>query len=331
MKVVITGATGNIGTSVIRSLEHDTHVEEVVGIARRRPALHPRKTRFVEVDVRTDDLDLCMRGAQAVVHLAWQLQPARRPERLHRINIDGTRRVLQASARAGVGALIVASSVGAYSEGPKDHRVDERWPTGGIPTSLYSRQKVTVERMLDHFEADHPEVRLVRMRPALVFKRDAASEIKRLFLGPFVPSALLRHDRIPLVPELPRLRFQAVHSHDVGEAVRRMLLSDAHGAYNLAAEPVLDSAELARAFHARRVPVSPAVLRGGVQAAYWLHLTPSHRGWVDLALGVPLMSSERAERELGWHPQHGATQALVELVDGMHDRAGMPTAPLAPA
>jgi UDP-glucose 4-epimerase len=331
MKIVITGATGNLGTSLLQALEDEPRVEEVVGIARRRPSIHPDKTRFVEMDVRADDLGAAFRGAHAVVHLAWQLQPARHPDRLHRVNVDGTRRVLEAAARTGVATLVVASSVGAYSEGPKEHRVDERWPTAGIPTSLYSRQKAAVERMLDHFEADHPGIRLVRVRPALVFKRDAASEIRRLFLGPLIPTAWLRPDRIPLIPDIPRLRFQAVHAHDVGDAMRRMLVSDAHGPFNLAADPVLDSAVLADTFHTRRVRVRPGWLRQGVQAAYRLHLTPTHLGWIDLALGVPLMACDRAERELGWHPAHTSTHALLELVDGMYAKAGLATAPLAPA
>lgn len=331
MKIVITGATGNLGTSAILALEDDPHVQEIIGVARRRPAFYPRKTRFVEADVAADELDACMRGAGAVVHLAWQLQPARPPDRLHRVNVDGTRRVLQAAVRAGVGSVVVASAVAAYSEGPKDHRVDEQWPTEGIPTSPYSRQKAIVERMLDHFDAEHPQVRLVRLRPALVFKRDAASEIRRTFIGPFVPTALMRRTRIPVVPDVPRLRFQAVHAQDVGEAIRRVLTGDAHGAYNLAAEPVLDAAELDRALGVRRVRLSPSVLRAGVRAAHWLRLLPSPRGWVDLALRAPLVSSERAERELGWQPEHSAIDALVELVDGMGEGAGMPTAPLAPA
>src|SRR3712207_7707011 len=49
--------------------------------------------------------------------------------------------------------------------------VDEAWPTGGVPSSYYGRHKAEVERRLDRFEAEAPEVRVVRMRPGLVFKR----------------------------------------------------------------------------------------------------------------------------------------------------------------
>ena len=114
--------------------------------------------------------------------------------------------------------LVYASSVGAYSRGPKDEEVDETWPTEGTPTSFYSRHKVAVEKQLDRFEAANPGTRVVRLRPALIFKDEAATEIRRLFVGPFLPNFLLRRNLLLALPRIERLRFQAVHSEDVGQA-----------------------------------------------------------------------------------------------------------------
>jgi UDP-glucose 4-epimerase len=174
--------------------------------------------------------------------------------------------------------------------------------------------------MLDHFEEDHPSVRVVRMRPALTFKRGAASEIRRLFLGPFVPSPLLRRGLVPIVPTHPNLRFQAVHSLDVGEAYRLAVTSDVRGAFNLAAEDILDGSELARLAGARAVRVPKRLLRMGADLTWRLHLQPSPPGWVDLGFGVPLMDSARARTELGWMPRRTATEALEELMRGMRER-----------
>jgi nucleoside-diphosphate-sugar epimerase len=70
------------------------------------------------------------------------------------------------------------------------------------------------------------------------------------------------------------------------------------------------------------------VLRHGVQAAWRLRLTPTDRGWVDLALGLPLMDTTRARTELGWVPHHSSIAALDDLLEGMREGMGMPTAPL---
>jgi len=330
MRVVITGATGNAGTSLVQVLAQDPAIDEIVGLARRRPQLEMPRTTWVSADVVSDDLFEHFRGADCVVHLAWLIQPSRVRETTRAVNVDGSRRVFEAVAAAGVPSLVHASSVGAYSPGPKDRFVDESWPTGGIRSSFYSRDKADVERILDAFEAEHPGVRVVRLRPGLIFKSQAASGIRRLFAGPLLPSPLLHRKLIPIVPAMERLRFQAVHSLDIGEAYHRAIVSDVRGAFNVAADPVLDPPELGRLLGARPVPVSPRVLRAAVTASWKLRLQPTPAGWLDIALGVPLMDVSRARRELGWTAKHTAGEALLELLEGMRRGDGADTAPLAP-
>jgi nucleoside-diphosphate-sugar epimerase len=220
--------------------------------------------------------------------------------------------------------------VGAYSPGPKDRLVDESWPTDGIETSFYARHKAAVERQLDRLEREQPALRIVRLRPGLIFKREAATEIRRLFGGPFVPGSLLHPALIPVVPDLPRLRFQAVHSLDVGDAYRRAIVNtDARGAFNVAADPVIGPPELGQVLRARPVKVPAAVLRAGAAAAYAVRLTPTEPGWLDMALAVPLMDCGRAQRELGWSAAHSSTDALSELLAGMRSGSDLDTPPLA--
>jgi len=331
MRVAVVGATGNVGTSVLEALAAEQAVGEVIAIARRPPAGSYPKATFAQADITTDDLTAVLRGADAVVHLAWAIQPSRDLAKLRRTNVDGSARVFRAVADAGVPALVHASSVGTYSPGPKDRLVDESWPTDGIPSSFYSRHKAEVERLLDRFEQEHPSVRSVRLRPALIFKRESAEEQRRLFAGPFVPSSLVRRGLIPLVPDVPRLRFQAVHSYDVGDAYRLAAAGDARGAFNVAAEPVIDPDALARLLHARKVPVPQSVLRGATSVTWKLRLQPSPPGWIDLALQTPLLDASRARNELGWSPRFTALQALEDVLRGMRDRAGADTPPLEPS
>ena len=329
MRVVVTGATGNVGTSVLHALARDPAVESIVGLARRMPAMRFPRTEWVRADVRTDDLVPIFRGADAVVHLAWAIQPSRDDEELRSINVDGSERVFRATADAGVGALVYASSIGAYSPGPKDRAVDESWPTEGIESSFYSKHKAVVERSLDRFERDHPEIRSVRLRPGLIFKGEAGTEIRRYFIGPFLPTSLVRPLLIPIVPDTERLRFQAVHSHDIGEAYRLAVVrDDARGAYNVAADPVLDPAELGRLLGARATRVPAAILRAGAAAAWRLRITPTPEGWLDMGLAVPVMDTSRIRSELGWEPRHTAGEALLELLDGIRERSYADTPPL---
>jgi nucleoside-diphosphate-sugar epimerase len=330
MRVVITGATGNVGTSVVEALGTDDQVEEIVGLARRLPDWRPPKTTWVAGDVTTSDLAAHFRGADAIVHLAWMFQPTHDPVVTWRNNALGSERVFEAVADAGVPALVYASSIGAYSPGPDDLPVDESWPTHAMPTAGYGREKSYVERLLDIFERDHPDVRVVRLRPGFIFKRSSAAEQRRLFAGPFLPNWLVRPGVIPVVPDLPGMRFQALHASDAGEAYRLAITSSsARGAYNVAADPVIDAATLGELLGARPVRLPLAPVRAAVTAGWRLHLLPASPMLVDLMLSLPIMDTSRIRSELGWTPSYKATDAIVEMMEGLREGAGGPTPPLA--
>ena len=332
MRVVIFGATGNVGTSVVEALSGDDTITEIVGVARRLPHdWTPAKTRWVRADIVSGDLDEVVRGADAVVHLAWSFHPMRSPRVTWRNNVLGSLRVFEAVARCGVPALVHASSVGAYSPGPRVGSVDESWPTHALPTAAYGREKSYLERVLDTFERDHPDVRVVRLRPAFIFKRSAAEEQRRIFLGPFVPNALIRPGLIPVVPDLPGLRLQGLHAKDAAEAYRLALTKDVRGPFNIAAEPEIDAASLAELLGARVVK-APAWLPTAVLAGAWgLHLVPATPGLFTLALSLPVMDVSRATAELGWKPTVSALDAIAEVMEGLRDGAGGRTPPLDPA
>jgi UDP-glucose 4-epimerase len=331
MRVVVVGASGNVGTSLLRSLADEPAVDSILGVARRIPRQSFPKTEWRQGDITSSPLRALFQDADAVVHLAWLIQPGRDKQQLREVNVEGSARVFRAVAAAGVPVLVYASSIGAYAPGPKRRGVDESWPTTGIPSSFYARHKAEVERLLDRFEDEHPDTRVVRLRPGLIFKRDAASGIRRLFAGPFLPNFLVRPRLIPVVPDHPRLVFQAVHSYDVADAYRLALVNDeARGAYNVAADPVLDPGELARALGARRVPVPRGLLRGAAALTYRLRLQPSEPGWVDMAFAVPVMDTTRARTELGWRASRSSSEALLELLEGMREGAGLDTPPLEP-
>jgi UDP-glucose 4-epimerase len=331
MRVVVTGATGNVGTAVLRALNADPDVDQVVAVARRPPIRSLSPAEFVSADVSMDALEPIFAGSDAVVHLAWLIQPGRDESVTRAVNVDGSRRVFNAVVAAGVSSLVYASSVGAYSPGPKDRLVDESWPTDGIRSSFYSRHKAAVERDLDLLAEEQPRLRIVRLRPGLIFQCAAATEIRRLFIGPLLPGTLLRSSLAPISPDVPGLRFQAVHSDDVADAYRRAVLSDVSGAFNVAADPVIGAAELARLLDARPARIPARIVRGAAAATFALRLQPAEPGWVDMALGVPLMSVDRATAELGWSPRHSSMQAIGELVAGLRDGAEDQTAPLARA
>jgi len=333
MRVVIVGATGNAGTALLRRLRPEVDVD-IVGVARRLPPPEAPYDRaaWVSCDIgapgAAGTLAGIFAGADAVVHLAWQIQPSHDGRRLYRTNVLGSWAVADAVVRTGVPTLVYASSIGVYAPGPKNAFVRENWPATGVIESSYSRHKVLVEAMLERIAADHPTLRVVRLRPGLIFQRDVGTEIGRYFAGPLLPAQLLSYGRIPVVPSHPRLRMQAVHADDVADAYARALRSDVRGPFNVAAGPVLDPRVVAAAFHGRELSVPAFLLRGGAGLSWRLRLQPVDSGWIQLALKAPLMSCDRIAAELDWRPLVDAVSSLKEMIAGLAGRASTASPPL---
>jgi nucleoside-diphosphate-sugar epimerase len=329
MRVVVVGGTGNVGLAVTRALTADPRISDVAVVARRRSSALPAGARMVAADLVTADLGPLVAGADAVVHLAWVLQPSRSLDVQWQVNVEGTTRLLDAVAAAGVPALVVASSVGAYSSRRSADPVDESWPTHGVATSAYSRQKAYVERLLDGFEARHDGTRVVRLRPGLIFQAEAAASQKRYFAGPLLPGVVLRPGVLPVFPHLPGVRFQAVHADDVADAVLRALLTDVRGAVNVAADPVLSTRDVAGLLQATPVPVPFRLARWWIDLAWRLRLHPLDGGWLDLAARSPVMDTTRARTELGWAPRRDGRAALRAVLRGIANGSAGPTPVLA--
>jgi len=333
MKVVVTGGTGNIGTACVRELSSAGH--EVVGVARRSPLpggeaeMWHGSVRWLARDLSEDDLGAVV-DADAVVHLAWRFQPTRRPEVTWATNAVGTHRLLDAAVAAGTPAVVCASSIAAYSPATGADPVAEEWPTDGTSSAAYCREKAYVERLLDAFEQRSPGTRVVRLRPAFVFQRLAASEQRRIFGGPLARPAMFGRGRVPVVPVPAGLRLQAVHATDVAAAVVAAVEGVFHGPVNLAGPGVLGAAEVGRLLGARPVAVPPGAIRGGLAAAFHARLAPVPPELFDALIRLPVLSTDRARSELGWRPEHTAEEAVAAFLSGARLRAGSGMPPLHP-
>ena len=66
MKVIVTGATGNVGTSTVQALSESPEIDEIVGLARRAPSLELPKTTWVEANILAADLGEIFAGPGAL-------------------------------------------------------------------------------------------------------------------------------------------------------------------------------------------------------------------------------------------------------------------------
>jgi nucleoside-diphosphate-sugar epimerase len=332
MRLVITGASGSLGTALLAELAGARHAVE--GVVRRPPPpVGPYAgVRWTGLDLTSRGAEeswrVLVRGADAVVHLAWAFQPMRRTDYLHRADVETSAMVVRAALEEGVPYILQASSVAAYAARGTEALVGEDWPRGGIPTSPYSQHKAEVEDELDRLTGEFGADRIAAVRPCLVGQYAAGGPMLRCGLPAWLPGALVDH--VPVAPLDPTFGIQLVHAADVASAVRLAVEQRAAGAFNLAGEHVLRGRDLVEALRSRPSGALGGHARRGIAMAWRAHLAPLDPGWVDMALSSPWMATTRAREVLGWQPRQDARAVLHELLLGMAVGAGTPSPALRP-
>ena len=143
MRVLVTGATGFVGRSVVTQLLEAGH--QVAALTRdpnRATALPASGVMVVKGDVLdAASLARACEGAEAVIHLVAVIRESGRSQTFSSINVEGTRNVLSDAAKSGVGTVVHASTVGAVDD-PGLPYMRSRWQAeqlvvdSGIPFSI---------------------------------------------------------------------------------------------------------------------------------------------------------------------------------------------------
>jgi nucleoside-diphosphate-sugar epimerase len=320
----VTGPTGDLGLAVVDELERSRSVRRIVGMARRPfdPAEQGwRKTEYHEGDVQDDrSVRDLVKGADAVVHLAFAILTA--GDATHDLNVGGSRRVFEAAAKAGVARLCYASSVAAYGF----HEDNPDWltedvPPRGTPEHFYSAQKAEVEGVLGEVLLRHQRTVAYAFRPCIVAGPRAQTlldEIPYMKLSDAMPDAvrsLLSSMPIlkPVIPD-PGTRFQLVHEEDVASAFLAGVQGrGAPGPYNLAGRGTITMGDLADALGWYSVPIPELAVSVTAEAVSRLPL-PATTSWIHSVRKPVLMKTERAQKQLGWRPEHTGKATLKQLV-----------------
>lgn len=294
MRVAVTGAHGRLGRALVPALAADERIDEVIAIDLRPPAAG-EGVRPVACDVRDPGLAAALAGAKVVVHLAFRVLGRGRDA--WSVNVDGSRNVFEATARAGAGALVYSSSAAAYgcaADNPVP--LTEDCPLRAEPSFYYTQTKVHVERLLDEHERRHPQMRVVRLRLVST-------------LGPGAP--VLLGGRLFVTPSDYDPLVQFVWIDDFVELARTVVVGEARGTFNVGAPGPVRSSDVARLLGARSLRAPAALLRAIARAGAALRLPGApHPTWIDMARYPIVVDSGRAERELGWRPSLDCSETL---------------------
>jgi UDP-glucose 4-epimerase len=325
LTVAVTGPTGDLGLGIVDALERSRAVRRIVGMARRpfEPGERGwRKTEYRQGDVtNAGNVRELVRDVDVVVHLAFAILSA--SDATRELNVAGSRRVFEESARAGVERICYASSVAAY--GFHDDNPDwltEDIPPRGSPQHPYSQQKAEVEQVLGEVLLRHPGTVAYAFRPCIVAGPEALTMLHAIpyfRLGEAMPEPVARLLGTlpilkPVIPD-PGTRFQLVHETDVASAfVAGVRGLGTPGPYNLAASGTLTMSDLAAALGWYSVPVPRIAAEATAEVVTRLPLAPDSVAWLHSVRKPVLMKTDRARKLLKWRPEHNARATLEAMV-----------------
>lgn len=315
MRYVITGGAGYIGSRLVDFLSRREDTEKIVVCDVASPRSYVPKSEFERVDVRDRDgvrATLERAKPDALVHLAFILNPSHDEALMYDVDVNGTHNVLEAAGGAGTQQVLVTSSGVAYGAFPDNPvPLTEEDPVRGVAAFSYARDKTESDRICQLWAAKYPERTMTIVRPCIVFGPNVNNYLVRLWTKqPFAADpGTLDND------------IQFAHEDDVVEAITALLVGRHGGAFNVAGDGVMTSRECAEMIGSpiRRMPVR--AYRGLARAMWNARLSEAPPGSVDFALYPWIVSNEKLKRETGWRPRYTSRETF-EITMRAHGKLG---------
>ncbi|WP_127792737.1 NAD-dependent epimerase/dehydratase family protein [Agromyces sp. LHK192] len=304
-RVLVTGGAGFLGSSAVRALAGHPSVEAVVAGDIREPAAPlPEGAAFETLDV-TDASGiagvLARHRIDTIVHLAAIVNPGTVGEDVERrVDVDGTRNVLDAAVTAGVTRIVVSSSGAAYGYHPDNAEwLTEDDPIRGNEEFSYSRHKRLVEEMLASYRRTAPSLGQVVLRIGTILGPEVRNQITALWDAPRL--LLVRGSDSP---------FVFVWVDDVVGAIVAGTTGTATGAFNVAGDGRVTVPEIAQRLGKRTIAVPAPVLAGALRVGRALRLTVHGPERVGFLRYRPVLDNTRLKSVLGYTPTMTSREAF---------------------
>jgi UDP-glucose 4-epimerase len=299
VRYLITGGSGYIGGRLIDELSGRDETELIVIVDVNPPKRQWPKTQYVKGDVRdrnsTRDL-LQQHKIDALVHLAFILDPIHDEAMMYDVDVNGTHATLWAASEAGIEQVLVTSSASAYGAWPDNPKpIAEDWPVRGAPDFSYARDKAEADRVCQLWAANHPDASIAIVRPCIVLGPNVDNYIVKSWLkAPFLP-VLDGHDE----------DFQLVHEDDVVSALIALLDAKANGPFNLAGDGTMTWRQSGDMIGQKMREISMKNMKR-LSGAMWRMRVPNAdapAGNLDFLRYPWVVSTEKLKAETGWQPR----------------------------
>ena len=292
MKILVTGAAGQLARAVLPRLCHDRAVDRIVALDRRPIDFSHNKVELFNADLRAVDLEPLLSGCDALVHLAWTVLRGRTcAKAMYANNVGASQKLFAAAVRAGVTRLMHVSSAAVYGNGSL---LNEQAPLAPLAGFLYAEHKAQFETWLEREVAE-----AVILRPHIILGPNALPLLRKMLSLPFFPNLAE-----------PQPLLQCVHEQDVAEAIALALHSTHSGPFNLAAADTFNYRGAIRAKHPRAIGVPYRLTRMTLHAAWRLLGVGAEPGWLAGMRADLTLDGAKARESLGWQPRYSSIETL---------------------
>jgi UDP-glucose 4-epimerase len=308
---MVTGVSRYLGGLLAAQLSDDPSIERVIGVDVEPPKTDVGRTEFVRADIRNPIIAKVIASAKVdtVAHLSVIATPFGAGGRaaMKEINVIGTMQLLAACQKApSVRKLVVKSTTAVYGSSSRDPALfTENMEPRALPRSGYAKDSVEVEGYVRGLGRRRPDVDVTLLRFAN-------------FIGPNIDTPLTRYFSLPVVPTIfgfdPRL--QLVHESDGMEVLRRAVVEDHRGTFNVAGEGVvLLSQAIRRAGRTSLQFPSPAVTVVGsiFRRTGLVDFSPEQLQFLQFGRGV---DTTRLADDFGYATRFTTLEAFDDFVAG---------------
>lgn len=304
MRVVVTGASGDFGTAILRRLVVEPWVRSIVAVARSPLRVIDSRIEVVALDLASDPVEPVVADADVVIHCAFVVEEPRDKSVARRVNVDGSARLLRAADAAGVSVCVMTSSVNAYGPRGGPEVIDETAPIGAGPEHYYLHHKALMEEDIRRWRlGSEGRMAVAVLRPTFI-------------VGPDMDNSGLQSMRAKIVayPTPSRSYYQFLHQDDLVEAYIRVIRDRVDGEFNVGAEDAVTVADLCRWNRALCIPLPLRLAEKLADLGYWLRVLPYSSHWVTP--GEPVTTSRRLREATGWLPSRTSESAARFMLAG---------------
>jgi UDP-glucose 4-epimerase len=309
--VLITGVSRYLGGRLASVLSADSSIERLIGVDVVPPRQDVGRTEFVRADIRNPIIAKVIASAHVdtVVHMSVIATPFGAGGRtaMKEINVIGTMQLLAACQKApSLQKLVVRSTTAVYGSSSRDPALftEGMEPRVQFRTG-YGKDSTEVEGYVRGLGRRRPYVDVTLLRFAN-------------FIGPRIDTPLTRYFSLPVVPRVfgfdPRVQF--VHEDDGVEVLRRSVVEDRRGTFNVAGSGVLLLSQAIRRAGrpALQIP-SPAVSMVGslFRRAGLVDFSPEQMEFLQFGRGVDVT---RLIDDFGYTPGYTTLEAFDDFVAG---------------